>query len=54
MDKEELRTYYLARVAAERAAAERAETVEARAAHLTLAEEYQRIVDGEQDPPTPQ
>ena len=53
MDKQELQQYYLARVAAERAAAERAATEEARSAHLALAEQYQRIADGEQDPPTP-
>jgi hypothetical protein len=53
MDKQQLQDYYRARVAAERAAAERAETDKARTVHLTIAEEYQRIADGEQDPPTP-
>lgn len=45
------REYYLARIAAERTAAEQAANEEARAIHLTLADEYQRIVDGEQAPP---
>ena len=54
MDKEELQRYYLARMAAELAAAEQAESDEARTVHLTLAEGYQRILDGKQEPPTPE
>ena len=53
MTEPSLQQYYLARIAAERAAAEQASSDEARMVHLTLAEEYQRIVDGEQEPPTP-
>ena len=45
--------YYLARVAAEQAAAERAESDRARTIHLELAEHYQRIVEGKQEPPRP-
>ncbi|HEX8841407.1 MAG TPA: hypothetical protein VF757_03820 [Sphingomicrobium sp.] len=40
------REYYLARIAAERAAAEQASNDRARTIHLDLAEQYQRIVDG--------
>ena len=46
--------YYLARIAAEREAAERAGTEEARRAHLELVEQYQRILDGRQESPTPE
>ena len=46
--------YYLARIAAERAAAEQARTDEARTIHLELAEQYQRILDGKQEPPSPE
>lgn len=46
--------YYLARIAAERAAAEQARTDEARTIHLQLAEQYQRILDGKQQPPSPE
>ena len=38
--------YYLARIAAEREAAERATSDEARRAHLKLAEQYQDMVEG--------
>ena len=44
--------YYLARIAAERAAAESAASDDARRVHLKLAEEYQRIVDGKQPRPS--
>jgi hypothetical protein len=47
------REYYLARIAAERAAAEQAKNEQARTIHLALAEEYQRIVEGHEPPPTP-
>jgi hypothetical protein len=47
------REYYLARIAAERAAAEEAKNDQARSIHLALAEEYQRIVEGREPPPTP-
>ena len=53
MTKQPLQEYYLARIAAERAAAEQAATDEARMIHLDLAEQYQRIVDGKQAPPSP-
>ena len=42
------RDYYLARIAAERAAAEQAANEEARTIHLSLAEGYQRILEGQQ------
>lgn len=48
------RDYYLARIAAERAAAEQAENDRARTIHLDLAEQYQRIVDGHEPPPSPE
>lgn len=48
-----LQEYYLARIAAERAAAEQAETEKARTVHLQLADHYQRILDGKQEPPSP-
>jgi hypothetical protein len=48
------RDYYLARIAAERAAAEQAANDEARTIHLNLAEEYQRIIEGLQPPRTPE
>jgi hypothetical protein len=38
--------YYLARIAAEREAAERATSEEARRVHLRLAEQYQKRVEG--------
>ena len=47
------RDYYLARIAAERTAAEQAANEQARTIHLTLAEQYQKIVDGERAPPRP-
>jgi hypothetical protein len=53
MTKQPEQEYYLARIAAERAAAELARTDEARTIHLDLAEQYQRIVDGEREPPSP-
>jgi hypothetical protein len=40
------REYYLARISAERAAAERAKSEAARAAHLSLAEQYQQLIAG--------
>jgi hypothetical protein len=43
--------YYLARIAAERSAAERATSEAARAAHLQLAEQYQEMVEGRREPP---
>ncbi|NUR45510.1 MAG: hypothetical protein HOP91_05060 [Sphingomonas sp.] len=46
--------YYLARIAAERTAAEQAVTDKARTVHLQLADHYQRILDGKQEPPSPQ
>ena len=47
------REYYLARIAAEREAAERAISDEARSVHLALAEHYQELLDGRppQEPP---
>lgn len=48
------RDYYLARIAAERAAAEQAANDEARTIHLSLAEEYERIIKGLQPPASPQ
>jgi hypothetical protein len=48
------REYYLARIAAERCAAEKAGNDQARTIHLDLAEQYQRIVDGKQAPRSPQ
>ena len=54
MTSQSMREYYLARIAAERAAAEQATTDRARALHLQLAEQYQRIVDGKQEPPSPE
>ncbi len=52
MSKRE-REYYRARIAAERAAAERATSDEARRIHLRLADQYQDLVDGRraQEPP---
>lgn len=38
--------YYLARIAAEREAAERATSEEARKVHLRLADQYQDLIDG--------
>jgi hypothetical protein len=38
--------YYLARVSAEREAAERATSEEARRVHLRLAEQYQQVLAG--------
>jgi len=45
--------YYLARIAAEREAAERATSEEARQVHLRLIDEYQQLADGHQrkEPP---
>jgi len=45
--------YYLARIAAEREAAERATSEEARQVHLQLIDEYQQLADGHQrkEPP---
>ena len=40
------RDYYLARIAAERAAAERATNEDARQVHLQLIDEYQELLDG--------
>jgi hypothetical protein len=45
--------YYLARIAAERAAARRAANDQVRTIHLELADRYQRILDGKQEPPSP-
>jgi hypothetical protein len=47
------REYYPARIAAERAAAQVARNDHALTIHLDLAEQYQRVVDGKQAPPTP-
>jgi hypothetical protein len=48
------REYYLARIAAEREAAKRATSDEARRSHLQLAERYQGMIDGRgrKDPPS--
>ena len=40
------RDYYLARIAAEREAAERATSDEARSVHLQLIDGYQELLDG--------
>jgi hypothetical protein len=40
------REYYLARIAAEREAAERATSEEARSIHLQLIEEYRELLEG--------
>ena len=47
------REYYLARIAAEREAAERAINEEARSVHLRLAEEYQEMLDSGHRPEPP-
>lgn len=47
------REYYLARISAEREAAERATNEAARAAHLQLAEQYQEWLEGRGTGETP-
>jgi hypothetical protein len=47
------RDYYLARIAAERAAAERATNEDARQVHLQLIDEYQELLDGHDRKATP-
>ena len=46
------REYYLARISAEREAAEKATSEDARRVHLRLADEYQEILDGRRERPT--
>jgi len=51
MTKGSDREYYLARISAEREAAERATSEDVRRVHLKLAEEYQEILDGRREQP---
>ena len=53
MTKKSDRDYYLARIAAERAAAETAKSDWVRAVHLDLAAKYERLIDSDPHPGAP-
>lgn len=53
MTKKSDRDYYLARIAAERRAAEAAQSDWVRAVHLELADNYERLIAGDPHPGAP-